>query len=156
MPPTYTLEGIHAAQALKAKYPAMGVVILSSYLDSPAALRLVTETGGIGYLHKDRAGNIKDFAGILRAVARGEPYVDPLVVERLMQRRRPDDPKDSLSPSEIKVLALMAEGLSNQAIAESLTLGLRTVETHIAAIFDKLGLDPEADIHRRVVAVLSF
>jgi DNA-binding NarL/FixJ family response regulator len=157
MPPTHTLEGIRAAARLKEQYPRMGVLILSQHLESRAALSLLEEhKQRIGYLLKDRVGDVSEFVAALLSIAEGGTALDRDVVARLMGRRRVDDPIEGLSAREIEVLSLMAEGLSNQAISERLTLGVRTVEAHIATIFSKLGLEPESDAHRRVLAVVAF
>jgi serine/threonine-protein kinase len=157
MPPTHTLEGIQAAGWIRSRYPNIGIMILSQYLESPAALSLLTEhQRGIGYLLKDRVANVDEFIEALRNVALGGTAIDADVVARLVGRRRVDDPIGELTPRELDVLSLMAAGRSNQAIGENLTLSLRTVESHIASIFSKLGLEVEAEGHRRVQAVVAF
>jgi DNA-binding NarL/FixJ family response regulator len=157
MPPTHTLEGIQAAGWIRSRYPDIGIMILSQYLESPAALSLLTEhQRGIGYLLKDRVANVDGFIEALRNVASGGTAIDADVVARLVGRRRVDDPIGELTPRELDVLSLMAAGRSNQAIGELLTLSLRTVESHIANIFSKLGLEVEAEGHRRVQAVVAF
>jgi DNA-binding NarL/FixJ family response regulator/class 3 adenylate cyclase len=157
MPPTFTLEGIRAAAQIKEKYPQIGVLILSQYLESREALGLLADhTERFGYLLKDRVADVHEFVSALKTIAGGGTAIDREVVARLLGRRRLNDPIESLTPRELEVLSLMAEGLSNQAISDRLTLGLRTVEAHIAAIFAKLGLEPEAEGHRRVLAVVAF
>ena len=157
MPPTHTLEGIRAAERLKEQYPDMGVLLLSQHLESRAALTLLASNKQrVGYLLKDRVADVEEFIAALRTIADGGTALDRDVVSLLMGRRRVDDPLESLSSREVEVLSLMAEGLSNQAISERLVLGIRTVEAHIASIFTKLGLEPVADGHRRVQAVVAF
>ena len=158
MPPTHTLEGIRAATILKSKYPEMGVLLLSQHLESRAALGLLSDyPERIGYLLKDRVADVGEFVTALRTIAGGGSAIDREVISRLMGRRRIDDPIEELTERELDVLSLMAEGLSNQAIQQRLNLtSVRTVESHIAEIFSKLGLEPEPDGHRRVLAVVAF
>jgi DNA-binding NarL/FixJ family response regulator len=157
MPPTHTLEGIRASERLKIRYPDMGILLLSQHLESRAALNLLeTHKQRVGYLLKDRVADVDEFVTALRTLAAGGTALDRDVVALLMGRRRLDDPMENLSARELDVLSLMAEGLSNQAISERLVLGLRTIEAHIASIFSKLGLEPETDAHRRVMAVVAF
>jgi DNA-binding NarL/FixJ family response regulator len=158
MPPSHTHEGLVAADAIRLEYGGkVGVLVLSQYVETEFALRLVTEgEGGIGYLLKDRVADVADFADAVRRVARGGSVIDPEVVALLVNRRRARGPLDELTDREREVLALMAEGRSNQAICDSLFVTVKTVETHIASIFSKLELTPAPDDHRRVLAVLAY
>jgi DNA-binding NarL/FixJ family response regulator len=158
MPPTHTTEGLEAADTIRATYGGrIGVLVLSAYVESAFALRLVNdERGGIGYLLKDRVSNAAEFLEGVRRVARGGSVIDPQVVADLVNRRRAHDPLAELTDREREVLALMAEGRSNQAIGERLFVTPKTVETHIASIFSKLELLPAPDDHRRVLAVLAY
>jgi DNA-binding NarL/FixJ family response regulator len=158
MPPTYTDEGLRAAEAIGAEHgPAVGVLVLSQYVEPAFALRIVGEgRGGIGYLLKDRIADVEDFTDAIRRVARGGLVVDPEVVAQLVGRRRARSPLDDLTERERDVLALMAEGRSNQAICDRLFVTQKTVEAHIASIFSKLELMPAPDDHRRVLAVLTY
>jgi DNA-binding NarL/FixJ family response regulator len=157
MPPTFTDEGLRAAEAIRAAHGTdIGVLVLSQYVETTYALRLVTEgLGGAGYLLKDRIEYLDDFSDAIRRVARGGRVIDPDVVAQLVRPRRAKSQLDELTEREREVLAVMAEGRSNQAIAERLFLSPKTVEAHIANIFGKLGLMPEPDDHRRVLAVLA-
>ena len=158
MPPTQTDEGLRAAEAIRAEHgTAVGVLVLSQYVETTFALRLVGEgSGGMGYLLKDRVDDLEDFGDAVRRIARGGSVIDPEVVAQLVGRRRAHVPLDDLSEREREVLALMAEGRSNQAICDRLFLAPKTVEAHIANIFSKLELLPAPDDHRRVLAVLSY
>ncbi len=158
MPPTHTTEGLQAADEIRERYEGrMGVLVLSAYVESAFALRLVTdERGGIGYLLKDRVSDVAEFVDAVRRVAAGGSVIDPQVVVDLVGRRRTRSPLDDLTEREREVLALMAEGRSNQAICERLFITPKTVEAHIASIFGKLDLLPAPDDHRRVLAVLAF
>ncbi|MGD0248898.1 MAG: response regulator transcription factor [Candidatus Limnocylindrales bacterium] len=158
MPPTHTDEGLVAADAIRAEHAGrVGVLVLSQYVETDFALRLITEgEGGVGYLLKDRVADIGDFSDAVRRVARGGSVIDPEVVALLVNRRRARGPLDELTDREREVLALMAEGRSNQAICDRLFVTPKTVETHIASIFSKLELLPAPDDHRRVLAVLAY
>jgi DNA-binding NarL/FixJ family response regulator len=158
MPPTHTDEGLRAAQQIRDDHHgAVGVLVLSQYVETTFALRLLEdETGGAGYLLKDRVDDLDDFADAIRRVARGGSVIDPEVVRQLVGRRRTKSALDDLTAREREVLSLMAEGRSNQAISERLFLSPKTVETHIASTFGKLGLLPTPDDHRRVLAVLAY
>ena len=158
MPPTHTREGLVAADAIRLEHGgAVGVLVLSQYVETEFALRLVTEgRGGVGYLLKDRVADVADFADAVRRVARGGSVIDPEVVALLVNRRRERGPLDDLTDREREVLALMAEGRSNQAICDRLYVSPKTVEAHIANIFSKLELAPAPDDHRRVLAVLAY
>jgi len=157
MPPTHTDEGLRAAEAIRAEHgTAVGILVLSQYVETTFALRLVADgAGGVGYLLKDRVGDLDDFADAVRRIARGGSVIDPEVVAQLVGRRRTKLPLDDLTDREREVLALMAEGRSNQAICDRLFLAPKTVEAHIANIFSKLELLAAPDDHRRVLAVLA-
>jgi DNA-binding NarL/FixJ family response regulator len=157
MPPTETDDGLRAAIEIRRRLPQTGVVVLSQYLDEGYALDLVADTAeGTGYLLKDRVGDLERFADSVRRVGEGGSALDPEVVAQVLGRRRSDDPLAALTEREHDVLALMGEGRSNQAIAEKLVITQRAVEKHVTRIFDKLGLTPAAEDHRRVLAVLAF
>ncbi len=158
MPPTHTDEGLRAAEAILAEHDSkVGVLVLSQYVETTFALQLVTEgRGGVGYLLKDRVADVEDFADAVRRVARGGSVIDPEVVAQLVGKRRAKGPIDDLTEREREVLALMAEGRSNQAICDRLFVTPKTVEAHIANIFSKLELLPAPDDHRRVLAVLTY
>ena len=135
----------------------MGVLVLSQYVETDYAIQLVSEgAAGLGYLLKDRVSNVQEFADAVRRVAAGGSVIDPDVVSRLVGRARTTNPIDALSERERDVLALMAEGRSNQAISERMFLAPKTVEGHVRNIFSKLGLADAPDDHRRVLAVLTF
>jgi DNA-binding NarL/FixJ family response regulator len=156
MPPTNTDEGLRAAVDVRRSWPQARLMVLSQYVEvSYADELLATGDGGVGYLLKDRVSDLDDFLGSIAAVASGGTVLDPLVVRQLMGRHR--DPLEDLTPREREVLALMAEGKSNAAIAGALSVSLGGVEKHTQRIFAKLGLLPDDDsAHRRVAAVLAF
>src|SRR3954452_1460188 len=157
MPPTHTDEGLRAAQEIREKHPETGVLVLSQYVESGYALELLQGSAeGIGYLLKDRVSDIKEFAAAVKRVAEGGSALDPEVVSRLVGRRRGEDPISQLTPREREVLELMAEGRSNQAIAEKMVVTLRAVEKHVTGIFSKLDLPADEQDHRRVLAVLTY
>jgi DNA-binding NarL/FixJ family response regulator len=157
MPPTHTDEGIRAAQELRRSHPDLGVLVLSHYLDSRYAMRLLEELpSGAGYLLKERVSDVAVLVDALNRVREGECVVDPTIVARLMARRRASGPIGELTAREREVLALMAEGYANAAICERLYLSPKTIETHVRQIFLKLGLREAPDQHRRVSAVLAF
>ena len=157
MPPTQTDEGLRAAQQIRERWPDTGVLVLSQYVEPAYAMELLGENAeGVGYLLKDRVSDVDEFAAAVRRVGEGGSALDPAVVSQLVGRRRRDDPVDELTPREREVLELMAEGRSNQAIAESLVITLRAVEKHVTSIFGKLRLPATAEDHRRVLAVLTY
>jgi DNA-binding NarL/FixJ family response regulator/class 3 adenylate cyclase len=157
MPPTQTDEGLRAAQEIRAKYPDVGVLVLSQHVEPTYAMELLAESAeGVGYLLKDRVADIDEFVAAVRRVAEGGSALDSSLVTELVGRRRERDPVENLTPREREVLELMAEGRSNQAIGELLFVTPRAVEKHITNIFAKLGLPPAPEDHRRVLAVLAF
>jgi DNA-binding NarL/FixJ family response regulator len=157
MPPTFTNEGIVAARRLRASTPKLGIIVLSQYVETGQAARLLADDGrGVGYLLKDRVADLGTLADAIRRVAAGGTVLDPEVVSRLLAARGDRETLADLTPREREVLALMAEGHSNAAIGERLFIGLKTVETHIGTVFSKLDLLPDAEVDRRVRAVLTY
>jgi DNA-binding NarL/FixJ family response regulator len=157
MPPTHTNEGLQAARAIREEMPGTGVLVLSAYVEEAYALDLLGEDAtGVGYLLKDRISDGDRFAEAVRRVAEGGSALDPEVVSHMLGRRRVDEPLDQLTPREREVLGLMAEGRSNQAIADALVISGRAVEKHVTNIFATLDLRPMPEDHRRVLAVLAF
>ena len=157
MPPTQTDEGLRAAKEIRDRFPDCGVLVLSQYVEPGYALELLGENAeGVGYLLKDRVADVDEFAAAVRRVGEGGSALDPAVVSELVSRRRRDDPLEGLTPREREVLTLMAEGKSNQAIAEKMVITLRAVEKHVTSIFSKLRLSATDQDHRRVLAVLTF
>ena len=157
MPPTQTDEGLRAAKVIRSELPAVGVLVLSGYVEPAYAQELLAENAeGIGYLLKDRVSDVGAFADAVERVGAGGSALDPEVVSVLMGRSRDDDPLDELTAREREVLGLMAEGRTNAAIAEQLVISERAVEKHVTSIFSKLGLTASSEDHRRVLAVLRF
>jgi DNA-binding NarL/FixJ family response regulator len=156
MPPGHKDEGLVAAREIRRQHPATAVVLLSQYLEPRYAERLLADQpAGLGYLLKERVSDIAVLVDALRRVADRECVLDPTIVARLLQRRRPDSPLGRLTPREHEILGLMAEGRSNSSIAAELVISERTVEAACAQLFRKLGLEPSADVNRRVLAVLA-
>lgn len=157
MPPTHTDEGLRAAREIRSRYPATAVLVLSQHLEPDYALQLVeAKPERVGYLMKERVGRIEQLLDALQRVAAGECVVDRAVVDELLTRRRRTDPLDALTPREREILALMAEGRSNQGISRALWLSPKTVETHIRGAFAKLGISDAPEDNRRVLAVLAY
>ena len=157
MPPSNTDDGLRAALQIRERQPDTGVLVLSQYVEEGYALELVGDSaGGVGYLLKDRVADVERFIDSVKRVAEGGSALDPEVVSQLVGRARRDDPIEQLTPREREVLALMAEGRSNHAIAEQMIVTERAVEKHVTSIFGKLGLPPAPEDHRRVLAVLAF
>jgi DNA-binding NarL/FixJ family response regulator len=157
MPPTHTDEGLIAAQRIRSEHPNVGVLVLSQYIEPSYALRLLEEhPERVGYLLKERLFDVAVLIDALQRIVEGETVVDPTIVARLVGRRRRDDPLAALTVREHEVLGLVAEGLSNKAIAGRLFVTERTVEAHSKQIFLKLGLHADPGSHRRVLAVLAF
>jgi len=157
LPPTFRDEGVRAALTLRERAPETGVLIVSQYVEQAYASELLADgRGGLGYLLKDRIMDVDDFVAAVRRVAAGGAALDPEVVAQLLSRRRADSPLDALTPRELEVLGLMAEGRSNAAIASRLVLTVGAVEKHVANILTKLRLPPSSEDHRRVLAVLAY
>lgn len=157
MPPTRTTEGLEAAALIRERHPSIGLLILSQDVETRHVLRLLRDSPrGVGYLLKDRVGNLAEFLEAIRRVGAGGSVVDPEVVATLLGRGREPGPLDELTPRERSVLELMAEGRSNLAIGERLGLTEKTVEGNVRTILSKLGLEPAAEDHRRVLAVLAY
>jgi DNA-binding NarL/FixJ family response regulator len=157
MPPGHGTEGIEAAQQISSRWPSVGLLVLSQYVETHYALQLMTEfDGGVGYLLKDRVSDLEAFASDVRRVATGATVIDAELVAGLVARRREHDPLESLSEREREVLSLMARGMSNTALAEAMHLSPKTIESYVSSIFTKLGLSPDSREHRRVLAVLTF
>ncbi|WP_086666013.1 response regulator transcription factor [Lentzea kentuckyensis] len=157
MPPGFTTEGLDAAREIRESCPDIGVLVLSAHVEPHYALKLLDDDArGAGYLLKDRVADAAELADAVRRVAAGGLVIDPGVVATLVGRRRVDDPLESLSQREREVLAVMAEGRSNQAICERLFLSPKTVEAYVRSVFTKLGLQQGPDDNRRVLAVLAY
>jgi DNA-binding NarL/FixJ family response regulator len=157
MPPTHTDEGLRAAREIRSELPDIGVLVLSQYVEVAYARELLAESAeGLGYLLKDRVADVAALTEAVRRVGEGGSALDPEVVSQMLGRRRTDDPLAELTPREREVLALMAEGRSNAAIAAELVVTERAVEKHVTGIFSKLELSSSGEEHRRVLAVLRF
>jgi DNA-binding NarL/FixJ family response regulator len=157
MPPTQTTEGLQAALEIRRRWPGTAVIVVSQHVETEHLFELLAgDPRGIGYVLKERVADIAQFAAAIRRVAAGESVIDPQVVSRLVARPRRDSPLETLTERELAVLAQMAEGRSNQAIASQLYMSPKTVETHVGNMFAKLGLLPAAEDHRRVLAVLTY
>jgi DNA-binding NarL/FixJ family response regulator len=157
MPPSHTDEGLVAAKTIREQHPDVGVLVLSQYVEPSYAMELIADDAeGVGYLLKDRVPDVGEFASSVRRVAEGGSALDPAIVTQLVGRRRSDQPLATLTPREREVLELMAEGRSNQSIAQKLVVTDRAVEKHVTNIFGKLRLPASAEDHRRVLAVLAY
>ena len=157
MPPTQTDEGLRAAQEIRREFPATGVLVLSQHVEPRYAMALLAESAeGLGYLLKDRVVDLGDFAAAVRRVGEGGSALDPVVVGQLVRKERPDNPVHRLTPREREVLELMAEGRTNQAIAEALVVTVPAVEKHVTSIFTKFDMPATPADHRRVLAVLRY
>jgi DNA-binding NarL/FixJ family response regulator len=157
MPPTHTDEGLRAALAIRARWPRVGILVLSQYVEERYATDLLAgDTAGVGYLLKDRVADVSEFLAAVRRVGDGGTALDPEVVAQLLARARRRDPLAQLTPRERDVLSLMAEGRSNAAIAQALVVSDGAVEKHVSNIFTKLDLSPTEHDHRRVLAVLRW
>jgi DNA-binding NarL/FixJ family response regulator len=157
MPPTHTDEGIRAALEIRVRWPEVGILVLSQYVEERYATDLLAgDTAKVGYLHKDRVADVGDFVAAVRRVGTGGTALDPEVVAQLLARSRRRDPLDRLTAREREVLGLMAEGRSNSAIAQHLVVSDGAVEKHVRSIFTKLDLVPTDQDHRRVLAVLQW
>jgi DNA-binding NarL/FixJ family response regulator len=157
LPPTHNDEGMRAALEIRAHHPAVSVLVLSQYVELGLAMKLLAESAeGAGYLLKDRISDVTEFVAAVRRVAAGGSAIDPIIVSTLLSKRRSDDPLVELTPREREVLELMAEGRSNQGIADKLVITLRAVEKYVSSIFGKLGLPSSGSDSRRVLAVLLY
>ena len=157
LPPTHSDEGLRAALEIRARHPSVGVLVLSQYVELGLAMKLLADSAeGVGYLLKNRINDVKDFLAAVRRVAGGGSALDPTIVSTLLSKRRNGDPLEALTPREREILVLMAEGRSNQGIADRLVITLRAVERHVSTIFGKLGLPSTGTESRRVLAVLLY
>jgi DNA-binding NarL/FixJ family response regulator len=157
LPPTHNDEGMRAALDIRAEHPEVSVLVLSQYVELGLAMQLFSASvEGAGYLLKDRIGDVQEFLAAVRRVAAGGSAIDPLIVSTLLSKRRREDPFAVLTPRERDVLELMAQGSSNQGIADKLTITLRAVEKYVSSIFGKLGLSSSGSESRRVLAVLAY
>jgi DNA-binding NarL/FixJ family response regulator len=157
LPPTHSDEGMRAALEIRAQHPEVSVLVLSQYVEVGLAMKLLADSAdGVGYLLKDRVSNVTEFVSAARRVAEGGSAIDPIIVSTLLAKRRTDDVLTELTPREREVLELMAEGRSNQGIADKLVITTRSVEKYVSSIFDKLGLPSGGSDSRRVLAVLLY
>ena len=157
LPPTHSDEGLRAALEIRADHPSVGVLVLSQYVELGLAMRLLADSAdGVGYLLKNRINNVKDFLAAVERVATGGSAIDPVIISTLLGKRRSDGSVAELTPREREILGLMAEGRSNQGIADGLVITLRAVERHVSTIFGKLGLPSTGTESRRVLAVLLY
>jgi DNA-binding NarL/FixJ family response regulator len=157
LPPTHSDEGLRAAIEIRERHPSVGVLVLSQYVELGLAMKLLADSAeGVGYLLKDRISDVDDFISAVRRVADGGSAIDPIIVSTLLARQRSDDPLELLTPREREVLVLMAEGSSNQGIADKLVITTRAVEKYVSSIFGKLGLPSTGSESRRVLAVLAY
>jgi len=157
LPPTHTDEGMRAALEIRAHHPSVGVLVLSQYVEVGLAMKLLADSAErAGYLLKDRISDVQEFIDAVRRVAEGGSALDPVIVSTLLSKKRSDDPLVALTPRELDVLKLMAEGRSNQGIADKLVITVRAVEKYVSSIFTKLGLPSTGSESRRVLAVLEY
>jgi DNA-binding NarL/FixJ family response regulator len=157
LPPTHSDEGLRAALEIRAHHPSVGVLVLSQYVELGLAMKLLAQSAeGVGYLLKNRINNVQDFLAAVRRVADGGSAIDPIIISTLVSKRRSDDPLAELTPREREILVLMAEGRSNQGIADKLVITLRAVERHVSTVFGKLGVPSTGTESRRVLAVLLY
>lgn len=157
LPPTHNDEGLRGALEIRLRHPSVGVLVLSQYVEVGLAMKLLADSAeGAGYLLKDRVSDVREFIDAVRRVAGGGSAIDPIIVSELLSKRRSDDPLAALTPREREVLELMAEGRSNQGIADRLVITVRAVEKYVSSIFGKLGLSSSGSDSRRVLAVLLY
>jgi DNA-binding NarL/FixJ family response regulator len=157
LPPTHSDEGLRAALEIRSRAPSVGVLVLSQYVEIGLAMKLLADSAeGVGYLLKDRVSDIQEFVASVTRVAEGGSAIDPIIVSTLLSKRRGNDRLDELTPRERQVLELMAEGRSNQGIADKLVITLRAVEKYVSSVFGKLGLPSSGSESRRVLAVLLY
>jgi DNA-binding NarL/FixJ family response regulator len=157
LPPTHSDEGLRAALEIRSATPGVSVLVLSQYVELGLAMKLLADSAdGIGYLLKDRISDVEEFVSAVERVAGGGSAIDPIIVSTLLSRRREDDPLEQLTPREREVLDLMAQGNSNQGIADKLVITLRAVEKYVSSVFTKLRLPSTGTESRRVLAVLLF
>ena len=157
LPPTHQDEGLQAALEIRSSHPAVGVLVLSQYLELGLAMKLLEDSAdGVGYLLKDRISDVAEFVGAVRRIGAGGSAIDPTIVSRLVSRRRADDPLEVLTPREREVLELMATGTSNQGIADAMVISLRAAEKYVSTVFTKLGIPSTGSESRRVLAVLLY
>jgi DNA-binding NarL/FixJ family response regulator len=157
LPPTYTDEGLRAALEIRRLHPSVGVLVLSQYVEVGLAMKLLADSAeGAGYLLKDRISDVREFIAAVERVGGGGSAIDPIIVSTLLSKRRSDDPLANLTPRERQVLELMAEGQSNQGIADRLVITLRAVEKYVSSIFTKLGIRSSGSESLRVLAVLLY